>query len=225
MLDVDSTPAMLRPGLLADLEGHGTGRCPMYANSVAESHQEMESKRIAQLLQEWRAGDEGAYARLIPVVYDELRRLARAQLRGERAGHSLQPTLLVHEAYLRLGKADVDWRDRTHFLSVAARVMRRILVERARAKRATKRGGDEVRVTLSDPILSPHSNPIDILVLNDAMERLRELDTRQAEIVELCYFGGLTYAEIAEALGVSEATVDRDLRHARAWLRRELSAR
>jgi len=183
----------------------------------------MESEQIARLLEEWRGGDPSAYDRLIPVVYPELRRLARAQLRRERAGHSLQPTLLVHEAYLRLVKADLDWRDRTHFLSVAARVMRRILVERARAKRATKRGGDEVRVTLSGPIAAPQSSPIDILVLDDAMERLRALDARQAQIVELCYFGGLTYAEIGETMGISEATVDRDLRHARAWLRRELS--
>ncbi len=189
-----------------------------------ERRPRMESETVAQLLQQWRTGDEGAYARLIPVVYDELRRLARAQLRGERAGHSVQPTLLVHEAYLRLVKADVDWRDRTHFLSVAARVMRRILVERARAKRATKRGGDEVRVPLSGPIPSPQSSPIDILVLDDAMERLRGLNERQAQIAELCFFGGLTYAEIGETIGISEATVDRDLRHARAWLRRELSA-
>jgi RNA polymerase sigma factor (TIGR02999 family) len=183
----------------------------------------MESDTIVQLLEEWRAGDEDAYARLIPVVYDELRRLARAQLRHEQAGHSLQPTALVHEAYLRLVKADVDWRNRTHFLSVSARVMRRILVEHARARRADKRGGDAVHVTLTGPIQAPDVKPIDVLALDEAMERLREFDERQAQIVELSYFGGLTYPEIGELVGISEASVDRDLRHARAWLRRELS--
>jgi RNA polymerase sigma factor (TIGR02999 family) len=183
----------------------------------------MSSESIPYLLEEWRRGDRSAYDRLIPIVYAELRRLARAHLRSERFGQSLQATVLVHEAYLRLVGADVDWRDRTHFLSVAARVMRRILVERARAKRTRKRGGGDLQVTLTASIAAPESSPIDVLVLDDAVERLRQMDERQAEIVELVYFGGLTYAEIGEALGISEATVDRDLRHARAWLRRELS--
>jgi RNA polymerase sigma factor (TIGR02999 family) len=184
----------------------------------------MESGTVARLLQEWRAGDEDAYARLIPLVYTELRRLARGQLRRESPGHSLQPTVLVHEAYLRLVNADIDWQNRTHFLSVAARVMRRILVERARNKSARKRGGEDLRVTLSDPIAAPQTSAIEFLALDQAIEHLRRLDARQAEAVELCYFGGLTYAEIGEVLGVSEATVDRDLRHARAWLRRALAA-
>jgi RNA polymerase sigma factor (TIGR02999 family) len=184
----------------------------------------MPSPSIPQLLEAWREGDLSAYDRLFPLVYHELRRLARAQMRGERAGHSLQPTLLVHEAYLRLVDAEVDWRDRTHFLSVAARVMRRILIEHARTKAAHKRGGADQRVTLTSTIASPEGSPIDVLVLDMALERLRKLDARQADGVELCYFGGLTYAEIGEVLGVSEATVDRDLRHARAWLRRELTA-
>lgn len=184
----------------------------------------VESDAVARLLEQWRDGDESAYERLIPLVYGELRRLARGQLRREHPGHSLQPTLLVHEAYLRLVKADVDWRDRTHFLSVAARVMRRILVEHARRRHAGKRGGADLRVTLVDPLPSPQADPIDILVLDQAMDRLRELDARQAEVVELSYFGGLTYGEIASTLEVSEATVDRDLRHARAWLRRELAS-
>jgi RNA polymerase sigma-70 factor, ECF subfamily len=179
---------------------------------------------ILELLHQWRRGDAAAYDRLFPLVYGELRRLARAQLRRDQAGHSLQPTLLVHEVYLRMVNAEIDWRDRTHFLSVAARVMRRILVEHARARRARKRGGDDVRVTLSSDVAAADSSPIDVLALDSAMERLRGLDARQAEVVELCYFGGLTYPEIGEVLGISEATVDRDLRHARAWLRRELSA-
>jgi RNA polymerase sigma factor (TIGR02999 family) len=184
----------------------------------------MPSDSIPHLLQAWRRGDQTAYDRLFPLVYAELRRLARAQLRRENPGHSLQPTVLVHEVYLRLVDAEVDWRDRTHFLSVAARVMRRILVEHARAKSAQKRGGAEQRVTLTGTIAATDSRPIDVLVLDGAMERLRNLDARQADVVELSYFGGLTYAEIGEVLNVSEATVDRDLRHARAWLRRELAS-
>jgi RNA polymerase sigma-70 factor, ECF subfamily len=178
---------------------------------------------IVTLLQQWRDGDPSAYDKLFPLVYGELRRLARAQLRREHGRVSLQPTLLVHEAYLRLVKAEIDWRDRTHFLSVSARVMRRILVEHARARSAMKRGGEDVRVTMSTDIAAAGTSPIDVLTLDAAMDRLRQCDARQAEAVELCYFGGLTHPEIGEALGISEATVDRDLRHARAWLRRELS--
>jgi RNA polymerase sigma factor (TIGR02999 family) len=183
----------------------------------------IQSAAVSRLLQEWRAGDQGAYDRLIPLVYAELRRVARGHLRREGRGHSLQPTVLVHEAYIRLAGADVEWQNRTHFLSVAATVMRRILVERARARHARKRGGEDVRVTVTDRLAGPESDPVDLLMLDQAIERLRELDERQAQAIELCYFGGMTYAEISEALGVSEATVDRDLRHARAWLRRHLS--
>jgi RNA polymerase sigma factor (TIGR02999 family) len=182
----------------------------------------MESETIVRLLQAWRAGDEDAYARLVPLVYGELRRLARGHLRREQAGHSLQPTALVHEAYLRLVNAHVDWRDRTHFLSVASRVMRRILVEHARARQTDKRGGKALHVTLTEPIPA-HARPVDILALDEALERLRAFDERQARVVELSYFGGLTHPEIGELVGISEASVDRDLRHARAWLRRELS--
>jgi RNA polymerase sigma factor (TIGR02999 family) len=178
---------------------------------------------IPQLLEAWRRGDHTAYDRLFPLIYTELRRLARAHLRHEPQGHSLQPTLLVHEVYLRLGDATVDWRNRTHFLSIAARVMRRILVEHARAKAAAKRGGHDPRVTLTGAIPAPDASPVDVLVLDTALDRLRTLDARQSEVVELFYFGGLTHAEIGEVVGVSEATIDRDLRHARAWLRRELA--
>jgi len=181
-----------------------------------------ESQEVVHLLDQWREGDESAYNRLVPLVYADLRRLARGQLRREGAGHSLQPTLLVHEAYLRLAGAEVAWQNRTHFLSVAAGVMRRILVERARALRAGKRGGGALRVTLTSQVAAPASDPIDILTLDAALKRLESLDVRQAQVVELCYFGGLTYSEIGIMLNVSEATIDRDLRHARAWLRHEL---
>jgi RNA polymerase sigma factor (TIGR02999 family) len=182
-----------------------------------------DSADVTVLLQAWRQGDASAYDRLMPFVYAEMRRLARGQLRHERAGHSFQPTQLVHEAYLRLVKADVDWQDRTHFLRIAARAMRQILVEHARARDTRKRGRDEQFVTLAGPIAAPDTHPVDVLFLNDAMERLHALDTREAQIVELCYFGGLTYPEIAETLDISEATVHRALRHARAWLKAELS--
>lgn len=182
------------------------------------------SAEVVRLLDQWRHGDQDAYDRLIPLVYGELRRLARGQLRRESPGHSLQPTVLVHEAYLRLADVDIAWQNRTHFLSVAARVMRRILVEWARARRATKRGGDNVRVTLTDGMSARHSDPVDMLALDGALERLQQLDARQAQVVELSYFGGLTYPEISKHVGISEATVDRDLRHARAWLKRELAS-
>jgi RNA polymerase sigma factor (TIGR02999 family) len=182
-----------------------------------------ETESLEQLLRDWRTGDASALDRMVPIVYTELRRLARGQLRRESAAQSIQPTALVHEAYLRLLGAKIDWQDRTHFLSVAARVMRRILVERARARSANKRGGGDVRVTLSGSLEAPHEDPVDILVLDDALERLCAFDERQARVVDLFYFGGLTHPEIGHLLGVSDATVDRDLRHARAWLRRELS--
>lgn len=182
-----------------------------------------QSAEVIQLLDRWRQGDARAYDQLIPVVYPELRRLALGQLRRETPGHSLQPTLLVHEAYLRLADADVAWQNRTHFLSVAARVMRRILVEWARARRAEKRGGDGVRVTLTEAVSAAFTDPVDMLDLDQALERLHGLDARQAQVVELAYFGGLTYPEIGQMVGVSEATVDRDLRHAKAWLKRELA--
>lgn len=183
----------------------------------------MHSAEVMRWLEAWRGGDQEAYERLIPLVYDELHRLAGAQLRREAPGHSLQPTMLVHEAYLRLAGADVGWQNRTHFLSVAARVMRRLLVEHARTRRAEKRGGDGVRVTLTDAMAAPSSDPVDVLVLDQAMRRLQQFDERSAQVVELAYFGGLTYPEIGRVLDVSEATVDRDLRHARAWLKRELA--
>jgi RNA polymerase sigma factor (TIGR02999 family) len=182
-----------------------------------------DSAEIVQLLEAWRAGDRTAYDRLFPLVYTELRRLASAKLRRETAGHSLQPTLLVHEVYMRMAGAGIGVQDRTHFLSIAARVMRRILVDVARLRRAQKRGGGEVRVSLSGDVAAPASDPVDVLTLNTALLRLQDLDPRQADVVELSYFGGLTHPEIGAMLGISPATVDRDLRHARAWLKRELT--
>lgn len=178
---------------------------------------------VTELLGHWRAGDQSAFDKLAPVVYDELRRIAARRLRGERANHSMAPTDLVHEAYGRLVKVDVDWRDRVHFFSLSANMMRRILVDHARARQADKRGGDALRVTLSDLVASG-SRPTHLIELDDALQHLEEFDQRKAKAVELHYFGGLSYSELAETLGVSEATVDRDLRLAKAWLAKELAA-
>jgi RNA polymerase sigma factor (TIGR02999 family) len=158
---------------------------------------------------------------LLPQVYDELRRLAAAKLAQEKPGQTLQATALVHEAWLRLADASVEWRDRNHFLRVAATAMRRILVDRARAKHTTKRGGDGVRVDEFD-IAAPVSEP-ELLALDEALDRLAAIKPDHARLIELRYFAGLTGDEAAEALGVSPATADRMWRYARAWLQVELS--
>lgn len=181
--------------------------------------------RITKILSEFDGADHSLIAeKLVPVMYEELRTLARNYLRRERQGHSLQPTELVHEAYLRLVKQDrVSWKGRTHFYAVCATLMRRILVDYARARKTARRGGDRQKITL-DSSLAPHeSNELDTLVLHEAMERLAKLSERQARVVELRFFGGLRPGEIAEALGVSKRTVEGDWTHAKAWLRSEIS--
>jgi RNA polymerase sigma factor (TIGR02999 family) len=178
---------------------------------------------ITQLLQRWRAGSAEAMDELIGVLYQELRRIARAQMRGEGAGHTLQPTAVVHAAYERLLGLQIDWQDRTHFLSMAARVMRRVLVDHARAKSRDKRGGGFVRVTLDGERLQMES-AADLLDLDRALDALGEVDERKRSLLEMHYFGGLTYAELAAAHGISEATVHRELRLAKAWMARELGS-
>lgn len=178
---------------------------------------------VTRLLRAWRGGDDAALEELTPLVYRDLRRLAGHSLRSERGSHTLQATALVHEVFLRLVGADVAWQDRAHFLSVAARAMRRILVDHARSHGRKKRGGDRQRVTLEETaVIAPGPRP-EILALDQALDRLAQLDERKAGLVELVYFGGLTQREAAEVLGVSIPTVERELRQARAWLRRELS--
>jgi RNA polymerase sigma-70 factor, ECF subfamily len=169
---------------------------------------------------------ERSAARLMPIVYDELRRLAAGYLRRERPGQTIQATALVHEAYLRLVAEQAHhWQNRTHFLAIAALSMRQILVQRARRRHAAKRGGDPERITLDDHLLAtPGSTAIDVLALDEALARLAVLDAQQARIVELRYFGGLTIEEIAETLDISPATVKRHWTLARAWLKRELSS-
>ena len=178
---------------------------------------------VTRLLHAWRAGDEHALDSLLPIVYEELRVIASASFRGERAGHTLQPTALVHEAYLRLAGADVDWNDRAHFYAIAARTMRRLLVDHARRQGAARRGGDWIRTTLEAGLDLAGGPPLEILDLDRALDRFARQDPRAAQAVELHYFGGLTHEETACVLQVSPATVDRDLRLARAWLRRSLT--
>jgi RNA polymerase sigma-70 factor (ECF subfamily) len=174
-------------------------------------------------LENGRHTADKAVSRLMPAVYDELRRLARHYLRRERPGQSLQATALVNEAYLRLKKDKRQpWQNRTHFFAIAATSMRQILVERARARNAAKRGGEQVRITLDDAVAAGGEKSLDLLALDEALARLAGLDPEQARLVELRFFAGLSIEESAEALGVSPATVKREWTMARAWLKREL---
>ena len=176
------------------------------------------------LLRAWREGDETALDALMPLVHDELRRIARGCLHGERANHSVQATELVNEAYLRLVDVrQVDWQDRTHFLAMSARLMRRVLVDLARSRGADKRGGGAVRVTLDEAAIGGVAPDADVIRLDDALQALAALDDRKSRVVELRFFGGLTADETAVALQVSSKTVLRDWEFARAWLQRELT--
>jgi RNA polymerase sigma factor (TIGR02999 family) len=178
-----------------------------------------------KLLSRASAGDSKAVSQLMPLVYDELRRLAASYLRRERPGQTLQATALVNEAYIRLiGEKAHNWQNRTHFLAIAALSMRQILVQRARARNAAKRGGDPQRITLDEQLLpaSQGTGEVDLVALDTALEKLAALNDRQAKIVELRYFGGLSVEEAATALGISPATVKRDWTLARAWLKKEL---
>jgi len=178
------------------------------------------------LLKKAADGDDKAVSRLMPLVYDELRRLAASYLRRERPGQTLQATALVNEAYIRLiSERAHNFQNRTHFLAIAALSMRQILVQRARRRNAAKRGGDPRRITLDEQLLPAGGGQgdVDVLALDTALDRLAALDERQAKVVELRYFGGLTVEETADALGISPATVKRHWTLARAWLRRELA--
>jgi RNA polymerase sigma factor (TIGR02999 family) len=181
------------------------------------------TQEITQLLVAWNNGDALALERLAPLVHAELHRLARLYMAGERPGHVLQATALVNEAYMRLiDWKNVEWKNRAHFFGLAAQIMRRILVDFARAQRCEKRGGDALQVSLSEAAgIAQESRP-DLVALDDALQALEKLDPRQARIVELCFFAGLSYKEAAESLNVSVGTVRRDLNLAQAWLYREL---
>lgn len=180
---------------------------------------------VTGLLLRWRAGDESALTELMPLVYNELRVLAGRFTQREHEGHTLQATALVHEAYLRLVGMDVQWEGRAHFLALAARLMRRILVDHAREARRSKRGGAGTRVDMDIARVAAPMPDASIVELDEALARLAQLDGRKARAVEMHFFGGLSYDQLAEVLGVSPATVSRDLRLAKAWLRKELAQR
>jgi len=179
---------------------------------------------ITQLLTKWSKGDQSALDELMPLVYEELRRLASAYLRRERAGHTLQPTALVNEAYLKLvDQKSARWQNRAQFYGIAAQLMRRILVDHARVKHAEKRGGaDQQRLSITSAQGISTKPNLDVLALNEALDELATLDPQQSRIVELKFFGGLSIEETAEIMGLGHATVERDWKMARAWLRRKL---
>lgn len=181
--------------------------------------------QVTQLLQEWSEGDDNALAELMPLVLDELHRLAHQHMRRERAGHVLQTSALINEAYLRLiDTPRIRWQNRAHFFGIAARLMRRILVDDARRRNATKRGGSFIQVPLDDAGSVVQEQAANVTALDDALKRLETIDERQGKIVELRFFGGLSIEETAEVLSVSPGTVMRDWTFARAWLRNEMRA-
>jgi RNA polymerase sigma factor (TIGR02999 family) len=190
---------------------------------VAIPVQRNSSTAVTQLLGRWRGGDREALDSLIPLVYDELRSIAQRYLRNERPGHTLQSTALVHEAYVRLINQDLpEWQNRAHFFAVAAQLMRQILVDHARAYRASKRGGGVCNLALDEAEQNAKRVDVDILALDDALKTLSAMDAQQGKVVELKFFGGLSIEDTAEVLGVSSSTVKRDWITARAWLHREL---
>jgi RNA polymerase sigma factor (TIGR02999 family) len=181
------------------------------------------SERVSKLLVNWGQGDQGAREALIPLVYDELRRLARRYLRRERPNHTLQSAALVNEAYLRLIRQEQpQWQNRAHFFGVAAQLMRHILVDHARNRAAAKRGAGAPRLSLDPEFNLPHERDMDLVALDDALNQLAALDSQQSRVVELRFFGGLSIEETSVVLGVSAATVKREWATARAWLQREM---
>jgi RNA polymerase sigma factor (TIGR02999 family) len=178
---------------------------------------------VTQLLQQWQGGEKSALDALTPLVYSELRRLAASHLRHEKPGHLLQPTALVHEAFLRMvGRSAPDCRNRSDFYGVAAHVMRQILIDDARSRQAGKRGGHFVHLSLEDELVGSHHQEVGLLALDEALERLAALDPRKAQVVEMRFFGGLGIEETAEALKISEVTVRRDWQFAKVWLLHEM---
>lgn len=192
---------------------------PNFAPST--SHPEREA--VTQLLKRLSVGDKDAFDCLVPLVYDQLRKLASRSMRAERPGHTLRATALVHEAYLRLADSRGDWQDRVHFYAVAARVMRNILVDYAKSSKRQKRGGSAQRVEFDEAVLVDSSSTSGLADLDESLRRLEANDARKGQVVELLFFGGLTYEETAAALGISEATVHRELKMAKAWLYRDLA--
>jgi RNA polymerase sigma-70 factor (ECF subfamily) len=183
------------------------------------------SNEVTRLLVDWQRGDKEAVDQLMPLVYHELRKLAAGFLRNERRNHTLQPTALIHEAYVRMVSQEMpEWQNRAHFFGIAARLMRQILVDHARTLQASKRGGEHQRISLDDaPPIFTHDNMAGLLALDDALTKLASFDKRKSRVIEMRAFGGMSVEETARALRVSEPTVKRDMRVAQAWLRRELA--
>jgi RNA polymerase sigma factor (TIGR02999 family) len=182
------------------------------------------ARDITMLLRQWRSGDDSAFEALLNELYNDLRRVAAAEMRSERSGHTLQPTAVVHDAVVRLLGAQIDWRDRAHFMAVMARTMRRVLVDHARSRRRAKRGGDAIQVTLSDAMAASGDRSADVVALDEALASFAAMDPRRAALLEYSYFGGLTLEEMAEVTGSSKSSVHRDLRVATAWLAQTLGA-
>lgn len=181
-------------------------------------------ENITDLLVSYGRGDKESLDKLMPVVYDELRRQAARYLRREQVGHTLQTTALIHEAYVRLvDQRNVQWQNRAHFFGIAAQMMRRILVDHARTKKRAKRGGSNIKVSLADATVAAKGQDLDVVALDEALNRLAKIDEQQSRVVELRFFSGLTVEETAEVMGISPATVKRDWSMAKAWLHRELS--
>lgn len=179
---------------------------------------------VTQILHDWRDGDRNAPERLMPLVYDEMRRLARIYLAREGGGHTLQPTALVNEAYLRLvDQTRVNWQNRSHFYSIASSMMRRVLIDHARAHATNKRGGGAIRLSIDDVQIPIEQRAASLVALDEVLERLAQMDERKSKIVEMRFFGGMSDEEIADVLGISVRTVLRDWKTARLWLYRELS--
>ena len=192
------------------------------SDAVSESN----ASEVTILLHAWHAGDENAYRRVSSILYDELRREAARCMRGQRPGDMLQTTALVHETFVRLASAhQVEWRDRSHFMAVAARAMRRVLVDLARAQQTAKRGARAPHLPLESGLAVAGPAPVDLIAVDEAMERLGTIDQRKVRVIELRFFAGLTVEETAQVLNVSPDTVARDWRMARSWLLRELGAR
>lgn len=194
-------------------------------NRIKISMSERQTSEITQILQDWSDGDKDAKEQLLPFVYDELKRQARSLMSAERSDHTLQPTALVHEAFLRLSEqTEMDWKNRSHFYGIASRLMRQILVDHARLHGSAKRGSNAIHFSVDDVKIPVEERAGSILVLNEILERLEKFDEKQAKIVEMRFFGGMSSTEIAEALDVSERTVGREWEAARLWLYRELNS-
>ena len=185
---------------------------------------EPQPSEITQILQDWNDGETDAKDRLLPFVYDELKRQARILMSRERSNHTLQPTALVHEAFMRLAvTSGIDWQNRSHFFGIASRLMRQILVDHARLYATDKRGNNPIHFSIEDLQIPVEQRADSILILNDILDRLAEFDAQQAQIVEMRFFGGMNNGEIAEGLGISERTVGREWQSAKLWLYRELN--